>query len=102
VSSRCRDLSWPDRYAGRSLVPHTGPKRPWIQPVDPYYQHAFDLGLAQRFDCDDLALAHLRDDENDFELELTLNGGRGEPYRAATIRSEARTLSPCGRGWGEG
>jgi lactoylglutathione lyase len=46
-----------------------------------FYQRAFGLGIAQRFDFDDFTLAYLRNDESDFELELTFNRGRAEPYR---------------------
>lgn len=46
-----------------------------------FYQRAFGLGLAQRLDFDDFVLAYLRNDENDFEVELTLNRGRADPYR---------------------
>jgi len=45
-----------------------------------FYAKAFDLRLAERFDFDDFVLCYLRNDENDFEIELTLNKGRQEPY----------------------
>jgi len=45
-----------------------------------FYTGAFGLALADRFDFDSFALVYLRNDENDFELELTLNRGRAEPY----------------------
>ena len=45
-----------------------------------FYQRAFGLGVAERFDFDGFSLVYLRNDENDFELELTWNEGRDEPY----------------------
>jgi lactoylglutathione lyase len=43
-----------------------------------FYARAFGLAVADRFDFDDFALVYLRNGENDFEVELTLN--RTEPY----------------------
>ncbi len=45
-----------------------------------FYDRAFGLRVADRFDFDDFTLVYLRNEESDFELELTLNKGRGEPY----------------------
>ena len=45
-----------------------------------FYDEAFGLKVADRFDFDAFALIYLRNAENDFELELTLNKGREEPY----------------------
>ena len=45
-----------------------------------FYQRAFGLDLAQRFDFDGFTLAYLRNDENDFEIELTWNHDQAEPY----------------------
>lgn len=45
-----------------------------------FYEKAFGLGIADRFDFDDFELVYLRNDENDFEVELTVNKGRTEPY----------------------
>ena len=45
-----------------------------------FYDKAFDLKVADRFDFDDFTLVYLRNDENDFEIELTLNKGQVEPY----------------------
>jgi lactoylglutathione lyase len=45
-----------------------------------YYDKAFNLKVADKFDFDDFTLAYLRNDENDFEIELTLNKGRLEAY----------------------
>jgi lactoylglutathione lyase len=46
-----------------------------------FYDQAFGLRIADRFDFDDFTLVYLRNAENDFEVELTVNKGRSEPYR---------------------
>jgi lactoylglutathione lyase len=46
-----------------------------------FYDQAFGLKVADRFDFDDFTLVYLRNHENDFEVELTVNKGRSEPYR---------------------
>jgi len=46
-----------------------------------FYDQAFGLKVADRFDFDDFTLVYLRNAENDFEVELTLNKGRSEPYQ---------------------
>jgi len=45
-----------------------------------FYAKAFGLEVADRFDFDDFTLVYLRNAENDFEIELTLNKGRDTPY----------------------
>jgi len=45
-----------------------------------FYEQAFGLGIADRFDFDDFELVYLRNDESHFEVELTVNKGRNEPY----------------------
>jgi lactoylglutathione lyase len=45
-----------------------------------FYDRAFGLKIADRFDFDDFTLVYLRNPENDFEVELTVNKGRKEPY----------------------
>ena len=45
-----------------------------------FYDEAFCLKVADKFDFDDFTLVYLRNDENDFEIELTLNKGQTEPY----------------------
>lgn len=45
-----------------------------------FYQTAFGLGIAERLDFDDFTLVYLRNDEADFEIELTINKGRTEAY----------------------
>jgi lactoylglutathione lyase len=46
-----------------------------------FYREAFGLEVADRFDFDDFTLAYLRNAQADFEVELTLNKGRTEPYQ---------------------
>lgn len=45
-----------------------------------FYGTAFGLAPADRFDFDSFTLIYLRNDAADFELELTVNKGRTEPY----------------------
>jgi lactoylglutathione lyase len=45
-----------------------------------FYDQAFGLKVADRFDFEGFALVYLRNAEADFEVELTLNKGRTEPY----------------------
>jgi lactoylglutathione lyase len=45
-----------------------------------FYDRAFAMKPADRFDFDDFSLVYLRNPENDFEIELTWNKGRTEPY----------------------
>lgn len=45
-----------------------------------FYRDAFGLEVADRFDFDGFTLVYLRNDEADFELELTINKGTSEPY----------------------
>ncbi|WP_041375427.1 VOC family protein [Polymorphum gilvum] len=45
-----------------------------------FYRNAFGLEVADRFDFDDFTLIYLRNGEADFEVELTVNKGRTEPY----------------------
>ena len=49
-----------------------------------FYRKAFGLGIADRFDFDDFTLIYLRNPENDFEVELTVNKSRAEPYTHGT------------------
>jgi lactoylglutathione lyase len=46
-----------------------------------FYNTAFGLDVADRFDFDGFTLVYLRNDEIDFEVELTWNDGRTEPYQ---------------------
>ncbi len=45
-----------------------------------FYGRAFGLEVADHFDFDGFALVYLRNHENDFEIELTLNKGETKPY----------------------
>ena len=45
-----------------------------------FYRKAFGLEVTERFQFDDFTLVYLRNPENDFELELTINHDRAEPY----------------------
>lgn len=45
-----------------------------------FYDEAFGLEVADRFDFDSFTLIYLRNAENDFELELTVNKDRTAPY----------------------
>ena len=49
-----------------------------------FYADAFGLEVADRFDFDGFTLAYLRNDEADFELELTHNHSQTEPYTHGT------------------
>ncbi len=45
-----------------------------------FYARAFDLRVADRFPFETFTLVYLRAPESDFEVELTVNHGRTEPY----------------------
>jgi lactoylglutathione lyase len=45
-----------------------------------FYRQAFGLEVADRFVFDNFTLAYLSNREADFEIELTINHGRVEPY----------------------
>ncbi len=45
-----------------------------------FYETAFGLKIADRFEFDGFTLVYLRNAEADFEVELTVNHGRAEPY----------------------
>jgi lactoylglutathione lyase len=45
-----------------------------------FYADAFDLVPVDRFEFDSFILVYLRNAEADFELELTINRARVEPY----------------------
>jgi len=75
-----------------------------------FYRRAFGLEVADRIAFDDFTLIYLRTPHGDFELELTVNAGRAEPYAvgdgyghlavvvedlaAERVRMEAEELSP--------
>ena len=45
-----------------------------------FYEVAFGLHVAERLAFDSFTLVYLRNAESEFELELTINAGRAEPY----------------------
>ena len=45
-----------------------------------FYQSAFGLGIEDRFEFDGFTLVYLKNPENDFEVELTVNHGQTDPY----------------------
>lgn len=45
-----------------------------------FYKSAFGLEIAERLDFESFSLIYLSNSESDFELELTVNKGRTEPY----------------------
>ncbi|HEY7644607.1 MAG TPA: VOC family protein [Hyphomicrobiales bacterium] len=45
-----------------------------------FYRRAFGLEIADRYAFDGFTLIYLRSPEADFEVELTVNHGRDEPY----------------------
>ena len=45
-----------------------------------FYKQVFELEVADRFDFDSFTLVYLRNDEADFELELTINKEQKEAY----------------------
>jgi lactoylglutathione lyase len=49
-----------------------------------FYQQAFGLTPSHQLDFEDFALVYLRNDENDMEIELTLNKGETMPYTHGT------------------
>lgn len=46
-----------------------------------FYKDAFGLEVAERMDFETFTLVYLRNDENDIELELTVNKDHTEPYQ---------------------
>lgn len=77
-----------------------------------FYRDALGLQEAYRLDFPDFALVYLRNAENDFEIELTLNKGRSEAYTYGTgyghvavcvddIEAEHRRLNALGIATGE-
>lgn len=50
-----------------------------VRSVD-FYQKAFGLSVAERLDFDSFTLIYLSNEEQEFEVELTVNKERTEPY----------------------
>ena len=48
--------------------------------ADSFYDKAFGLKVADRLDFDGFTLVYLSNPESEFELELTINKDRSEPY----------------------
>jgi lactoylglutathione lyase len=72
-----------------------------------FYRTALGLEVADGFDFDSFTLVYLRNADADFEIELTLNKGRSEPYTlgdgyghvavcVTDLDSEHRRLSEAG------
>lgn len=49
-----------------------------------FYDKALGLKIKDRFDFDGFTLVYLKNAENDFEVELTINHGRTEAYTHGT------------------
>ncbi|MDM7979554.1 MAG: VOC family protein [Rhizobium sp.] len=49
-----------------------------------FYVQAFGLEVAERLDFETFTLIYLSNPESEFELELTVNKGREEPYELGT------------------
>ncbi len=49
-----------------------------------FYEEVLALKETHRLDFPDFALVYLKNADNDFEIELTLNKGRNEPYTHGT------------------
>jgi lactoylglutathione lyase len=45
-----------------------------------FYRTAFGLALFERFEFDGFTLCYLRNEETDFEVELTINTSQSSPY----------------------
>jgi len=45
-----------------------------------FYKKAFGLDIADRLDFPDFTLVYLSNSESPYEVELTINKGRAEPY----------------------
>lgn len=45
-----------------------------------FYRKAFELDVEDRFEFDGFTLVYLKNRENDFEVELTVNHSQTEPY----------------------
>ncbi len=76
-----------------------------------FYADVLGLRTSHRLDFPDFSLVYLRNPQNDFEIELTWNKGRAEPYThgdgyghvavvvddAAATRAAMgpRAMSPC-------
>jgi len=49
-----------------------------------FYEKALGLAVKDRYEFDGFTLVYLKNPENDFEVELTINHGRSEAYTHGT------------------
>lgn len=49
-----------------------------------FYRHALNLSVKDRFEFETFVLVYLRNEENDVELELTINKDQQTPYTHGT------------------
>ena len=59
-----------------------------------FYADVLGVHEAHRLDFPDFALVYLRNDDNDFEIELTLNKGREEAYTHGTGYGQVGVVVP--------
>ncbi len=59
-----------------------------------FYAEVFGMRETHRLDFPDFALVYLRNNENEFEIELTLNKGRDEPYTHGTGYGHVAVVVP--------
>jgi lactoylglutathione lyase len=59
-----------------------------------FYRDVLDLEPSHQLDFPDFALVYLKNPENDFELELTLNKGRTEAYTHGTGYGHVAAIVP--------
>jgi lactoylglutathione lyase len=60
-----------------------------------FYRRAFGLRLAGRYDFESFTLIYL-DDETGFELELTVNKGRTQPYALGDLAAAHKHVASLG------
>lgn len=59
-----------------------------------FYASVLDMSEAHRLDFPEFTLVYLRNAENDFEIELTLNKGRAEEYTHGTGYGHVAVVVP--------
>ena len=59
-----------------------------------FYAQVFGMSESHRLDFPEFALVYLRNDENAFEIELTLNKGRDEAYTHGTGYGHVAVVVP--------
>jgi len=75
-----------------------------IRVLDPvrsqqFYTEGFGFFVSHRLDFDDFSLIYLRNPENDFEIELTHNFSRTEPY-TPYVRIDVASIESHQPYWG--